>query len=60
MKLMLNFPELVEILMAKKGSLSQNEIEDALKKSQEERPVPRTPKGPTSKEYVDDSDEELE
>src|SRR4051812_21558559 len=37
------FAELVEILMAKKGSLSQSEIEEALKKSQEERPVPRTP-----------------
>lgn len=53
------FYELVDILMAKKGSLSQTEIEEALKKSQEARPMPRTPRV-SSKAYVDDSELEEE
>jgi len=51
--------EILEILMAKKGSLSQREIEEGIKKTQELRPV-RTPKEITSKEFIEDSDEELE
>jgi hypothetical protein len=43
-------------LIAKKGSLTQQEIEDGIKKTQELRPV-RQPREFISNEFVEDSDE---
>jgi hypothetical protein len=46
-------------LIAKKGSLTQSEIEEGIKKTQELRPM-RAQKEITSKEFIEDSDEGLE
>jgi hypothetical protein len=45
-------------LIAKKGSLTQSEIEEGIKKTQELRPM-RAQKEITSKEFIEDSDEGL-
>jgi len=53
------FIELLEVLIAKKGSLSQSEIEEAIKRRQEIG-TPRSPRVFTSKEFIDKSDDGLE